>query len=100
MAGQLGPLDLLRDREGLRGCWHAFANAPMAEQLDVSSATVNSHLSHCRSQLGGRNRLQVVPQALCSGQLKLQLDRDPWPMQPSTMSALAGGSRRTSAGPA
>lgn len=74
MARQICQRERLSDRECevLRWVMEGFSNAEIARQLYVSIETVKSHLRHCLSKLGARDRTQAVVLALRSGQLLLQ----------------------------
>lgn len=78
MARQSCQLDQLSERECevLRWMMEGFSNPEIAKQLYVSSETVKSHLSHCLSKLGVRDRTQAVVLALRSGQLALQSESE------------------------
>lgn len=74
MARQFCQVDQLSERECevLRWVMEGFSNAEIARQLFVSSETVKSHITHCLSKLGARDRTQAVVLALRNGQLQLQ----------------------------
>lgn len=61
-----------RECEVLNWVTEGYSNAEIAKQLYVSTETVKTHLSHCLSKLGARDRTQAVVLALRSGQLELQ----------------------------
>ncbi|MFC1410915.1 LuxR C-terminal-related transcriptional regulator [Streptacidiphilus sp. N1-12] len=59
---EAGPRALLthREREVLEILAEGLSTAEAARQLGVSPATVKSHVSHCLTKLGARNRLEAV----------------------------------------
>ena len=78
MALQSFVLDQLskRECEVLHWAMEGFSNAEIARQLFVTSETVKTHISHCLSKLGARDRTQAVVLALRSGQLALQSENE------------------------
>lgn len=68
---QVEPLTA-REREVLRWVMEGFSNGDIARVLRVSAETVKTHIGHCLSKLGARDRTQAVVLALRSGQLELQ----------------------------
>ena len=59
-----------RERQILTHVARGFTTAQISQRLNISSATVRTHVEHARCKLGARTRAEAVAKALASGSIQ------------------------------